>query len=188
MKRKPAVITYLVLLVTVLVADLWSKEVVFERLKVEIGTNADGRPMVIDHAPAIDIVPNYFQFEAVLNLGAFSGWFHELPWLLVAVSAIAIIVTTGIVVVPAQSSRLIVIALALVASGAIGNLYDRLKVGAVRDFIKWFYVDSSGKAHVWPNFNIADSAIVAGVCLIILREFLAFRSERKAKASEQATA
>jgi signal peptidase II len=55
------------------------------------------------------------------------------------------------------------IALALIMGGAIGNLWDRLVRGRVVDFLL-FYV----KRYQWPVFNLADSAIVIGACLLVL--------------------
>ena len=57
----------------------------------------------------------------------------------------------------------IALALALILGGAIGNLIDRLVYGYVIDFLDVYY----GDWH-WPTFNIADSAIFIGACLLIL--------------------
>jgi signal peptidase II len=59
--------------------------------------------------------------------------------------------------------RMLLIALALVVGGAVGNLIDRVVAGAVTDFID-IYVGT----HHWPSFNIADSAISIGIALMAL--------------------
>lgn len=59
-------------------------------------------------------------------------------------------------------------ALGLIASGALGNLIDRLRFGAVRDFISLHWKD----VFVWPTFNVADSAICIGVAFLLLELFL----------------
>ncbi|PKN15637.1 MAG: signal peptidase II [Deltaproteobacteria bacterium HGW-Deltaproteobacteria-3] len=59
------------------------------------------------------------------------------------------------------------VAIGLIAGGAVGNLIDRLRFGAVVDFLD-FYVGS----HHWPAFNVADSAICVGVGLFILGSLL----------------
>ncbi len=64
-------------------------------------------------------------------------------------------------------------ALTAIIGGAVGNLLDRLRDGAVTDFLD-FYV---GQYH-WPAFNLADSAIILGVGLILIRSFL---SSKEAK-------
>ena len=54
-------------------------------------------------------------------------------------------------------------ALSLILGGAIGNVYDRITLGYVIDFVVWHYQD-----HYFPTFNIADSAICTGAGLLIL--------------------
>ena len=53
--------------------------------------------------------------------------------------------------------------LALIMGGALGNLVDRLRLGTVTDFIQWHVGE-----HYWPAFNVADSAITAGVVILLL--------------------
>jgi signal peptidase II len=55
------------------------------------------------------------------------------------------------------------IALSLVAGGAIGNLIDRVRLGYVTDFVHVYW-----RSHVWPDFNVADSAISIGIVLLVL--------------------
>ena len=66
-----------------------------------------------------------------------------------------------------QTEKLFCIALALVLGGAIGNLYDRVTLGYVVDFL-FFHINQ----HYWPAFNVADSAICVGVGLLFLDSFL----------------
>ena len=66
-----------------------------------------------------------------------------------------------------QTEKLFCVALALVLGGAIGNLYDRVTLGYVVDFL-FFHIDQ----HYWPAFNVADSAICVGVGLLFLDSFL----------------
>jgi signal peptidase II len=56
--------------------------------------------------------------------------------------------------------------LALVLGGAIGNLYDRVTLGYVVDFLYFHY-----QTFYWPAFNVADSAICVGVTLLLLDSF-----------------
>ena len=55
------------------------------------------------------------------------------------------------------------IGLSMILAGAIGNLIDRIRIGAVVDFIDVYY-----KTHHWPVFNVADSAICVGALLLLL--------------------
>ena len=68
------------------------------------------------------------------------------------------------------------VALALIAAGACGNLIDRIRFGAVIDF-----VDVGISRYRWPVFNIADSAVTVGVLLIMV---LATRSQARRRAGE----
>ena len=65
--------------------------------------------------------------------------------------------------------------LALILGGALGNLYDRLALGHVVDFISLHY-----GPYYWPAFNIADSAITCGAVLLIVDMLLQSRAERMA--------
>ena len=58
------------------------------------------------------------------------------------------------------------ISLALILGGALGNLWDRLWLGYVVDFIQWYY-----QGFYWPTFNVADSAISVGAVMMIIDAF-----------------
>lgn len=66
-----------------------------------------------------------------------------------------------------------VVAIGLIAGGAVGNLIDRLRFGSVIDFLD-FYV----KTYHWPAFNVADSAITVGVGLFLLAGFRAESADK----------
>lgn len=82
-------------------------------------------------------------------------------WLLVSAS----LVIVGILLTWMwRSGRLLVAsALGLIAGGAIGNIVDRVRFGAVTDFL-----DFHAGGYHWPAFNLADAAIVCGVALLLL--------------------
>ena len=63
-----------------------------------------------------------------------------------------------------SAQTLFCFALALVLGGALGNLYDRLTLGYVVDFLLFHY---HGYQYYWPAFNVADSAITLGVVLLL---------------------
>ena len=64
---------------------------------------------------------------------------------------------------------------ALVLGGAVGNLYDRLRWGAVRDFVDICFGDVKGWHY--PTFNVADIALVAGILMLLLFSFKAAESK-----------
>ncbi|MCH2547093.1 MAG: signal peptidase II [Alphaproteobacteria bacterium] len=111
----------------------------------------------------IEILP-FFKLVMVWNYGVSFGMFSAVGddsrrWLLIAVAA----VITAIMFVWLWKShtKLLSLALGLVIGGAIGNVFDRLRWGAVADFFYLHYDE-----WYWPAFNIADSAIFIGVVLL----------------------
>lgn len=113
-----------------------------------------------------DVIPHLFRIVHVENSGAAFGLFQDAasPFkndFLVAFSVIALLVVFVLLWRNAQS-RLTGLALALIFGGACGNLFDRLLRGSVVDFLL-FYIGP----HEWPTFNLADSAIVVGACVLV---------------------
>jgi signal peptidase II len=66
------------------------------------------------------------------------------------------------------------IALALILGGTIGNLWDRLRSGLVTDFLEVHIIH-----YHWPDFNVADSAIVVGGILLVLDALFSSPKEQK---------
>jgi len=82
------------------------------------------------------------------------------PWIF---ALLATVIAFGLLIWLSQTAdRLPAIGLALVVGGAIGNVIDRLREGAVMDFLLFHW-----KGWAWPAFNLADSAITIGVALLI---------------------
>lgn len=82
------------------------------------------------------------------------------PWIL---SAVAVAISLGLAVwLTRVSQRLTALGIGLVIGGALGNVIDRIRFGAVFDFLD-FYI---GAWH-WPAFNVADSCITVGVVLLL---------------------
>jgi signal peptidase II len=117
------------------------------------------------------IIPNFFDFTLVWNKGAAFGVLSEAPlWIrkLILVFASLIAAVATIVYAYAKQntlSKLELYSLALIAGGALGNLYDRIFLGQVRDFIDWHILN-----YHWPAFNIADASITVGIFLFALNE------------------
>jgi signal peptidase II len=140
-----------------------------------------GAHLFLRGRPPVEIVPGFFNLIYSRNPGGLFGYFSELgdPWrtlLLTLLPVFAIALVIFYIAHSEESERLTLTALALVLGGAVGNLIDRLFRGEVVDFLD-VYVSSPryadwllerfGTAH-WPTFNIADSAIVCGACLLAL--------------------
>ena len=80
----------------------------------------------------------------------------------------------------APSQWLLSLSLSLVLGGALGNLWDRVLLGHVVDFIDFHYLDQH-----WPAFNIADSAITLGALLLIVESLFSGRGGQKEEASHE---
>lgn len=106
----------------------------------------------------------FFNLVMVWNRGVSFGLFNSPAtgqWFLIGV-AVALTVVLLVWLRRADGAR-VALALGLVIGGAVGNIIDRLRYGAVADFLDFYW----GSWH-WPAFNIADSAIVVGACILIL--------------------
>lgn len=114
-------------------------------------------------------VTSFFDLVRYHNTGAAFSFLADAggwqKWFFTAITAIAVIVITYLILKNHQE-KLFCWGLALVLGGAIGNLYDRLTLGYVVDFL-FFHID----ALYWPAFNVADSAICVGVGLLLLDSF-----------------
>ena len=126
---------------------------------------------------AITVIPGVFRLTHVLNTGAaFSLFENSSPIVvrnsLIGFSIIAVIVVLAMLWRAGRTLSLTGIALALILGGAIGNLYDRLRFSHVVDFLEVHIVH-----YHWPDFNIADSCIVIGACLLLIEIFRPQRSE-----------
>lgn len=127
---------------------------------------------------AIVVIPKVFRLTHVLNTGAAFSMFESsasptlVRSLLIAFSVLAVVVVLTLLWKMGQSVTMTSVALALILGGAIGNLYDRIRLQYVVDFLEVHIL----KYH-WPDFNVADSAIVVGACLLLL-EMLKPQSKR----------
>jgi signal peptidase II len=117
----------------------------------------------------VSVVDGLLDLTLVLNPGLAFGLLGGLPpawrWTVAMLSLVALVVLARVAlrVLPAggPTGRL---AIGLIFGGAVGNLIDRARFGAVVDF-----VDVHWRGWHWPAFNVADSAITVGVALLALR-------------------
>jgi len=113
-------------------------------------------------------VTGFFSLVLAFNSGAAfsmlasaSGWQR---WFFVGVAVAASVFLVWML--RRGGERMLCIALALILGGAIGNLWDRLEIGRVVDFLLFHYHEWA-----WPAFNVADSAITVGAALLIIDSF-----------------
>ena len=111
------------------------------------------------------IIENWLDIRTVWNEGGV--WSMPIPkWILLVASVSAAPLIGLWLMWPAKSSRWENAAKALVLGGAIGNLWDRVRSDAVRDFIDVCFGDPAG--YHYPTFNVADIALVAGIVMLLI--------------------
>lgn len=119
----------------------------------------------------IVVIPDYFSWTLAYNTGAaFSFLAEGGGWQRWLFAVIAVVVSAVLVVWLKRLGRddtWLAIALALVLGGALGNLYDRIALGHVIDFILVHWQNR----HYFPAFNFADSAICVGAIMLALDMF-----------------
>jgi signal peptidase II len=117
----------------------------------------------------VPVVDGVFSLTLVMNPGLAFGMLGDIPeslrWMvgLLSLGALVLLAVLAVRVLPG-GGRWARAALGLVVGGAAGNLVDRVRFGAVVDFLDFYW-----RAYHWPAFNVADSAISVGVTLLALR-------------------
>ncbi|MDD5544801.1 MAG: signal peptidase II [Acidobacteriia bacterium] len=144
---------YLLISVAVVVFDQWTKALVVRDMSL---------------GESVPVIRNFVHLTFSRNPGIAFGFFGLNPgpyqnWILSALSLLAIVVVVLLMRRYPVHRFGMQTAMALIIGGAAGNLWDRLRLGEVTDFIDVFYRD-----HHWPVFNVADSAITIGVILMAI--------------------
>lgn len=109
-----------------------------------------------------EITP-YFNIVLTGNRGISFGMFRSMQeWMPMVLTGVTSCVVLALLVwMVRTNNKKIVFALATVIGGAVGNIIDRVRFGAVTDFLDFHYA-----GYHWPAFNLADSAIFVGVVLL----------------------
>ena len=161
------------LIIDIIIFDQLSKWAVTEYM-IRGGESALNLIHWLSHAPerldfkSISVMP-FFNIVMVWNEGVSFGLFNNdginaaIPLIIISLIVCAIF----LVWLARTSYTLQAYGIALVIGGAIGNVIDRIRFGAVIDFLDFHIA-----GYHWPAFNIADSAIVIGVLILIVHTFL----------------
>ena len=147
----------------VLILDLLTKHIAFQRLR---------------RGEAVPLLPGCLDLRLSGNQGAVFGIGQGFGWFFILATVVATAAILWAVWKYGRSSRLLSCGLGLLLGGALGNLYDRIVIGFVRDFI-----DAYIGAHHWPTFNVADMAICVGAGMLVLQALLAPSRDGKAHSS-----
>jgi signal peptidase II len=161
----------LILAAVIIVFDQLSKWWVVEKLM---------RPEGVWETPfyspnRLEILP-VFDLVMAWNRGVSFGIFNnDGSWNAIALSVLSVAISLGLLAwMKKAQSRLVVLALGGIIGGALGNVIDRIRWGAVADFL-----DVHVAGHHWPAFNLADSAISVGAALLVLDALFAKPSSSK---------
>lgn len=149
---------WLWLSVVVVVLDQLTKAVAVAGL-------VQGQPLRI--IPSFNLTLIYNTGAAFSFLSTADGWQR---WLFAGIAIVVSVIIIGWLRTLDTTAYWQAAALALILGGALGNLWDRLALGHVVDFIDIYY----GRAH-WPAFNIADAAITLGVLMLIIDALLGMK-------------
>lgn len=129
------------------------------------------------HGGALELTA-FFNLVVVWNRGVSFGLLQSgspaMPWILSAFSTV--VVAALVVWLSRVYARWLALGIGLVIGGAVGNVVDRLWYGAVADFF-----DLHLAGYHWPAFNVADSAIVAGVGILLVDALFGDRERPKTK-------
>jgi signal peptidase II len=120
--------------------------------------------------PVFDLTLLYNRGAAFSFLSDAGGWQR---WMFSVLSAAVSIFL--IIEIPRQKSLYSRLAFAMILSGALGNLIDRVRLGYVIDFVHVHWQE-----HYFPAFNLADAAISIGVCFLLIDWYLIERKEKNA--------
>jgi signal peptidase II len=131
----------------------------------------------LDYHETITVIGNFFDIVHARNQGAAFGILRDssirLPFL-ISVSLVAVIAVIIFYRKLSAGQRLSAWGLALVLSGAVGNLIDRVRLGEVVDFLSVHWQEK----FFWPAFNVADSAICIGVALLVVEMIMEERRKK----------
>ena len=140
----------------------------------------------IAEGDAIVVIPHVFRLTHVLNPGAAFSLFTDssrpelthklLTWFSILAASVIFVILLRI----GRSMTPTAAGLALILGGTVGNLWDRIRYGMVTDFLEVHIVH-----YHWPDFNVADSAIVIGGILLVLDSLRPQRVPQSAKLADR---
>ncbi|KQC08392.1 MAG: signal peptidase II [Smithella sp. SDB] len=161
---KKNLIIFILGAVAIVVLDQITKTVIIQKLSIH---------------ESLTVIDGLFNIVYVMNPGAAFGFLANASELFRRIFFTGITLTVILLIIyyivkSKLQNTLYVISLTLIFSGAVGNLIDRIRFGAVVDFLDVYI----GTAH-WPAFNVADSSISIGAALMIFGMIVQRKKEKK---------
>ena len=188
-----AIVRFLLIAVVILAGDLAIKRYVFADMFGQPFTPADVETFdEAGHSHRV-LVPSVLNFKLTLNRGAVFGLGQGGRWVFILISIFATGVIGFVFARSAATARWLHIALAMVLGGAIGNMYDRLVFGAVRDMF-WMFPEvklpfglhwPGGSDELYPwIYNLADVALCGGILLLFLVMYFGHSHDRPTESDQ----
>ena len=136
---------------------------------------------IISHFSLYDaqvVIPGFFNLVYVTNKGAAFSMFASVEsplrhYFFVSINIIAFLGLSIAAFKMRRNHRFYTISFALIAAGALGNVIDRIRYGAVIDFLDFYF----GSYH-WPAFNVADSSICVGVVILFIINYVDAKKDK----------
>jgi signal peptidase II len=129
---------------------------------------------VIPVIPRVLGISHWTNDGAAFSLFADSASPHLVRWVLIGFTLLTALAVLIAMVRLGDRFTLTTFALALILGGALGNVHDRILYGSVVDFIQVHIF-----SYHWPDFNIADSSVVTGACLLLLDSLLPKKNQAR---------
>lgn len=174
-----------------LVADLASKQLAFQHIAErpvtvdrtavlqQMARDVRGLQILVPVHDPVTVVPKLLEFKLVLNGGAVFGSGQGKRWFFIGFTAVALLFAIYLFAKWTRANETLShIAIGLILSGGLGNLYDRLTFACVRDFIHplpgvkfpFGITLPGGRNEVWPYVsNVADAALLIGIIFLLVR-------------------
>ena len=150
---------WIAIIVSAIIADQVTKQLVINFL---------------DRNESFDVIPGVFRFTYVENRGAAFGMLDDHRWVFMLTSTVMIIGLLAYLYLGHAENKLYAISIAMIISGGIGNMIDRIALGYVVDFIDFRLIN-------FAVFNGADSFVCVGAGLLVLALILDIVKESKGK-------
>ena len=121
----------------------------------------------------LPLVKDVLHMTYVENEGMSFGWFSDSRWVFLIAATIGIVALLVYLICLKGKDRLLSFSLALMIGGGIGNMFDRVALGYVVDFVDFCYFD------FWKwVFNLADACICVGAALMVISVLLSYKKEK----------
>ena len=148
-------IIYWAVMTSVIALDMITKFISFAKLSL---------------VETVPIIKGVIHFTYVENPGAAFGMLKDQRWVFISVSCVVIVLISAYLFLGHADSRLMGVALSMIAAGGFGNMIDRIALGYVVDFIDFRLIN-------FAVFNVADSCVCIGAGLLVLYLILEIKKE-----------